>query len=50
MNRLDHVVTENIDTNKNERNDAIENETKFDNIFNLSSRNKDPLPVVNFSL
>ena len=42
MNRLYHVVTKNIDTNKNERNDAIENETKFDNTFNLSRETKDP--------
>ena len=46
MNRLNHVVADNIKTNKSQRNGAIENETKFDNKFNLSSRTKDPLTVV----
>ena len=50
MNILYHIVNNNIKTNKNQRNDAIENQPKFDNIFNLSSGNKYPLPVVNVSL
>ena len=36
--------------NKNQRNDVIENEPKFDNTFNLSRGTKDPLLVVNFIL
>ena len=47
---MDHIVTDNINKNKNKRNYAIENDPKFDNTFNLSSRNKDPLPVVTVSL
>ena len=31
-------------------NDAIENELKFDHKFTLSSKTKDPLPVVTVSL
>ena len=47
---MDHVVTDNINTSKDERNGAIKNDPKFDNNFNLSSRNKYSIPVVNFSL
>ena len=47
---MDHVVTDNIKINKYQRNDAIEDEPKFDNIFNLSSVTKDPRPVVTASL
>ena len=43
-------MTDNIKTNKNQHNDAIENEPNFDHTFNLSSRTKDPLPVVTGSL
>ena len=50
INDLDHVVTDTINTNKNQHNDAIENEPRFDNQFNLSSGNNDPLPVVIVSL
>ena len=31
MNKLDHVVTDNINTNKNQHNVAIENDPNFDN-------------------
>ena len=38
INRLDHVVTDNIKTNKDQHNEAIYNELTFDtNGFNLSS-------------
>ena len=48
---MDHVVTNNIKTNKDQLNDTIYNELTFDaNIFNLSSGTKDPLPVVTVSL
>ena len=47
---MDHVVSDNIKTNKNQRNDAMKNEPKFDNEFSLSSGTKDPLPVVTVSL
>ena len=50
MNKLDHVVTNNIRTDKNRCNDAIENEPIFDNKFSLSSSTKDPLPVVTVGL
>ena len=43
---MDHVLTDNKNKNKNHRNDAIENEPKFDNAFNLYSRTKDPLKLV----
>ena len=45
---MDKVVTDNKNKTKNQRNEAIENETKFDNTFNLSIRNKDPLTLVTF--
>ena len=35
INLLYHVVTDNIKTNKYQRNDAIENEPKFDSSFNF---------------
>ena len=47
---MDHVVTDNIKTNKDQHNDAIENDQKFDNIFNLSSGTKYPIPLVTLSL
>ena len=43
-------MTDNIKTNKNQCNDTIENEPKFDNNFNLSSGTKDPLTLVTVSL
>ena len=51
MNKLDHVVTNNLKTTKDQLNEAINNEPTFDtNIFNLSSSTSDPLPVVTVSL
>ena len=41
MNKLYHVVTNKI-KNKYQCNDTIEHEPKFDNIFILSIRTKDP--------
>ena len=35
INLLYHVVTDNIKTNKYQRNDTIENEPKFDSSFNF---------------
>ena len=49
MIKLDREVTNNI-KNKDQCNDSIEYEPKFDNKFSLSSGTKDPLPVVTFSL
>ena len=46
MNKLDHIVTYNINKNKNQHNDAIGNKIKFDSTVCLSSGTKDPLPVV----
>ena len=43
-------MADNINITKNEHNDAIENEQKFDNKFSLSSGNKEPVPVVTVSL
>ena len=48
MNTLDHVVTNNI-SNKNQYNEDIEYDPKFDNKFSLSSRIKDLFPVVTVS-
>ena len=51
MNILDHVVNNNINTNKDQPNEAIYNETTFDNIsFNPSRGTRDPLPVVTVTL
>ena len=51
MNILDHVVTDNIKTNKDQLNSAIYNEPAFDtNRFNLSSDTRDPLLVVTVTL
>ena len=36
INKLYHLVTDNIKKNKNQRNDAIKNEQKFDNKFSFS--------------
>ena len=50
INKLYHVVSNNIN-NKNQCDDAIEYETKFDSKFSLSSGpNRDPLSVVTVSL
>ena len=49
-NRLKHIVNNNIKKDKDQHNEAIENEPKFDSSFNLSSGTKDPLPVVTVSL
>ena len=47
MNRLDHVVTDNLNNYKYQSNEAIKNEPTFDTInFNLSGGTIDPLPVV----
>ena len=43
-------MNNNIRINKYQRNDAIENEPKFDNSFSLSSGTKDLLTVVTASL
>ena len=51
INMLDHVMTDDKSTNKDQHNDAIDNEPTFDNnSFNLYRETKDPLPVVTFSL
>ena len=50
INRSDHVVTNNIKTNSYQRYDAMENEPKFENSFNLSRGTKKILPVVTVSL
>ena len=50
INRLDNTVTDNIKTNKYQRNYAIENDPNCDSSFNLSSVTKEPLPVVTVSL
>ena len=47
---MDHVVTNNIETNKDQPNDPIDYEAMFGNSFNLSSGNKYPLPVDSVSL
>ena len=41
MNKLYHIVNNEI-KDKNQCNDTIEYEPKFDNEFNLSSGTKDP--------
>ena len=50
INILYHIVNYNKNQNQNQRNDVIENDPKLDNIFNLSSGTKYPLPVVTVSL
>ena len=44
------VVIDNIKTIKDQHNDAIEKDPKFDSSFNLSRVNKEPLPVVTVRL
>ena len=43
-------MTDNINKIKNQYNDAIENDPKFDNTFSLSRKTKDPLPLVTVRL
>ena len=51
MNRLDHVVKNNTNTNKDQLNDAICNQLTFDTkSFNSSSGTRDTLPVVTITL
>ena len=50
INTLDHIVTDNTKTNKNQHNEVTKNEQKFDNTFGLSKNTKDALPVVTVSL
>ena len=46
-NGLNHVVTDNINTNEDQLNEYIYNDTKFDTtIFNLSSGTRETWPVV----
>ena len=50
-NKLDHIVTNNLKTNKDKLNEAIKNEPTFDtDSFNLSSGTSNPLLVVTLSL
>ena len=48
-NKLYYVV-KNVIKNKDQHKDAIEYKPKFDSKFSLSSKNKEPLPVVTVSL
>ena len=51
INKLYHLVTNNIKDYNDQYNDAIDNEPTLDNIsFNLCSDTRDPLPVVTVSL
>ena len=51
MNKLYHIVTNNLKTTKDKLNKAIKNEPAFDtDSFNLSSGTRNPLPIVNVSL
>ena len=51
MNILYHVVTNNLNTNKDKGNEAINNDPTFDTSnFNLYSGTINPLPVVTVSL
>ena len=51
MNRFDHLVTYNLNNYKDQSNEAIITEPKFDtSSFNLSSGTSNPLPVVTVSL
>ena len=51
MKKLDHVLTNNLNTNKDQLNDSIYNERLIDtSIFNSSSGTRDPLPVVTVTL
>ena len=51
INNLSHVVTENLKNCKDQNNEAINSDPKFDNSsFTLSSGTSDPLPGVTVSL
>ena len=51
MNKLYHIVTNNLKTTKYQLNEAINNDPTFDtNIFNLSSGTSNPLPVLTVSI
>ena len=51
MNRLDHVVTDNLKNYEDQINESINSEPTFDtSSFTLSGGNSDPLPVVTVSL
>ena len=51
MNKLYHVVINNLKTAKDQLNEAINNYSTFDtNSFNLSSSTSNPLSVVTVSL
>ena len=51
MNKLDRVVTNNINTNKYQLYDAIYDKPTFDtSIFNSSSRTREPLPLLTVTL
>ena len=51
MNKLDHVVNNNLKTTKDQLNEANDNEPTFDtNSFYLPSGTSKPLPVVAVSL
>ena len=51
MNRLDHVVTDNLKNYKYQSNEDIKIDPTFDTSgFNLSSGTSDPLPVVTMYL
>ena len=47
---MDHIVINNTKKDKDPRNEAIEDELKFDIIFGLYSGTNDPLPVVKIRL
>ena len=49
MNKLDHIVKNSIN-NKDQRNYAIEYESKFDSKFTLFRWTENPLPVLTVSL
>ena len=51
MNRLDHVVTENLKNYKEQSNEAINSEPTFDTSnFHFYSGTSNPLPVVTVSI
>ena len=51
INKLYHVVTDNLNNYNNQVNESINSDPTFDNSsFNLSSVTSDPLPVVTVSL
>ena len=51
MNKLYHLVNNNIKTNKDQLNDTIYNELTFDTIrFGSSSGTRHPLPVETITL